>query len=50
MQGLEERFYADIQESLLEREHNKSFIASLKFKTKIEELNAVFPLKFSISN
>lgn len=34
LQKIEEEFYANIKEVLLEREHNKTFVQSIKFKIK----------------
>ncbi len=34
---------------MLEREHNKSFVQSLRYKCKVEEINSIFPLKVRTS-
>jgi hypothetical protein len=41
---LDEKFYSDIKEILLEREHNMTFINGLRFKTKIDQMNEGYPL------
>eukprot|EP00347_Sterkiella_histriomuscorum_P015244 403357763 len=45
MQSLKSQFNSRIQEFLLEREHNHTFINGLKFKITGNELSQVFPLR-----